>query len=217
MEFHLAAHTTFTLMLFHCLFTVALDPFIPNLIPLSHWLSWEFLLCCRNKDGTTGCLCFLLLTHLAKSYPSAVCLVLCQVPVLGVGLSTAAVWVKYKCLHRPGAESLQAENTACLCAHVCVQVCKSPQKTRSELTGLSVSDLGFFFLPLNIFPAAHPVSRRDRNSPWCVLSSTYLCVLYLNYSNWFLTCWLSTEPFLFCLLFYSIRPRSQYSSVTWLI
>lgn len=57
---------------------------------------------------------------------------------------------------------------ACLCAHVCVQEdYKNPQE-RSEWTGLSRPDLRFF-LPLNIFPAALPVSRRDTNSPQLVL------------------------------------------------
>lgn len=47
-------------------------------------------------------------------------LLLCQVPALGVGLSTAAVGSIYKCPRRPGVVYLQATYTLHVCVHMCV-------------------------------------------------------------------------------------------------
>lgn len=63
-------------------------------------------------------LSFLTLTPHLFDLKSILCLLLCQVPAQGVGISTAAVRVKYKCSNRPGG-GISAD-TACVFVSTCV-------------------------------------------------------------------------------------------------
>lgn len=140
-------------------------------------------------------LSFLTLTPHLFDLKSILCLLLCQVPAQGVGISTAAVRVKYKCSNRPGG-GISAD-TACVFVSTCVQVSIGIPWRGQSWPGLYMPDLRFF-LPLNVFLTAHPVSGKDRNSPQYVFVIPHIVCYKVFMFKYFY--WNCTGGALFCFV-----------------
>lgn len=125
---HLSSHpSSMPMSLFHnpstLCYVLSYDsypsPIYPQLHPfsLSHTNFVESSVCAPNSINSNQSFTLLTLYFLAQSH--SVCVLLCQVPALGVGLSTAAVWVKYKYSHT-GLAGVYLQTTYTV--HVCVGI-----------------------------------------------------------------------------------------------